>query len=495
MTEEKPQRIPKALGGLFPGELSKVRNKNLAETKVTLEREPVERKQALNDPLASAIETRDIDNAVCLVARGADANTATKYGRTALHVAAEKGDTRAMTFFIDHKASVDCQDGEYHSPLYYAILGKSIDAVRTLLKHNANTSLSDGYGHNLAHNAAFFGTAKIMQELIAKKVPLNEIDLKSNMSILDMAAIAGNLDVAKYLLDTCGMKPVPCFPGKYGPLYYSVSGNKNVELTKLLIERGANVNEAGFDGKTALHRAAMEAHADVAEVLLDHGANANLPDYDGNTPLIHAAYNRHPGVLKLLVQRGANVDAVDYSGNTALHYAKNLKCDKVVGILKKAGAKDVQNVDEGFSRLHHAVLAGDIPAIRYQLAFHSVTARDSKGRTPLHIAAMAGDPKATAFLIGHFADTDVLDWNKCTPLHYAVVEGGPEAARILVANGAKHDIANKSGMTPLALIRNSPKAKVNEGDFKAILRDPSGKGLFSRVRSTVLKFTRKKNAG
>ncbi len=53
---------------------------------------------------------------------------------------------------------------------------------------------------------------------------------------------------------------------------------------RLLIEKGAHIDELDEDGLTALHYAAACEHPDLVRILLHSGADVNIKDNDGNTP-------------------------------------------------------------------------------------------------------------------------------------------------------------------------------------------------------------------
>ncbi|KAH8780344.1 ankyrin repeat-containing domain protein, partial [Hyaloscypha finlandica] len=68
-----------------------------------------------------------------------------------------------------------------------------------------------------------------------------------------------------------------------------VSGHVNV--IKLLLEKGANVDTADEGGQTPLHQASMIRHIDVIKLLLDKGANVNAVNGARQTPLHRASMN------------------------------------------------------------------------------------------------------------------------------------------------------------------------------------------------------------
>ena len=83
----------------------------------------------------------------------------------------------------------------------------------------------------------------------------------------------------------------------------------------------SNFPKGGF---TALHFAAQYGSGDVAALLAEAGANLEATEPDGVTPLIMAIINGHYDVAAVLVRKGANVNAVDRSGRGALYHAVDM---------------------------------------------------------------------------------------------------------------------------------------------------------------------------
>lgn len=77
-------------------------------------------------------------------------------------------------------------------------------------------------------------------------------------------------------------------------------------------------------GFTPLHFAAQEGALDVARVLLDHGAAVDPLDADGNTPLFRAVFNSRGegGLIELLRARGADPLRENAHGQTPLGLAR-----------------------------------------------------------------------------------------------------------------------------------------------------------------------------
>lgn len=74
----------------------------------------------------------------------------------------------------------------------------------------------------------------------------------------------------------------------------------DLDEIRRLISYGIDVNNADYDGRTALHLAAAEGRADAVRFLLARGGNPNLKDRWGNKPIYDAKENGHKEVIEIL---------------------------------------------------------------------------------------------------------------------------------------------------------------------------------------------------
>lgn len=120
------------------------------------------------------------------------------------------------------------------------------------------------------------------------------------------------------------------------------SADNNLEIVKMLVEAGANINQKNKEnGKTALMYAAALGYLEVCEYLLNQKQILiNAKDKEGKTALMHAVANARIDVVKLLIDKKANVNARTNTEESALNIAMKLGKTELVKLLKENGAKE-----------------------------------------------------------------------------------------------------------------------------------------------------------
>jgi glycerophosphodiester phosphodiesterase len=99
-----------------------------------------------------------------------------------------------------------------------------------------------------------------------------------------------------------------------------------VEIVRILVQAGVDINQADDQGETALHVAARFGHDECARILLagsaTHQCSTELPEKTyGWTPLLIAAVDGNLGVVELLIEAGADLYRQDSSGWNAKEHA------------------------------------------------------------------------------------------------------------------------------------------------------------------------------
>ena len=260
----------------------------------------------------------------------------------------------------------------------------------------------------------------------------------------------------------------PCSGGT--ALHYSLLMGQ-VEISELLLKRGANVSAADANGRQPFHHAADADDNSVAvcQLLFDlgHGADITAVNAYGETPLHIASRRRKEGpeVCKILLKHGAKVDAVNEYGQTSLHLACEKGNSETVCLLLSHGA-DVRAVDhDGKTQLHIAASRQkECPEVCKILLKHGVKANalNEYEQTSLHLACGNGYAETVCLLLSHGADVRAVDYDGKTPLHTAVNRWKeyPEVCKILLKHSAKVDALNEYGQTSLHLACKNGHAEI-----------------------------------
>ena len=258
------------------------------------------------EPWAETVLFGSVADVRALLAKGFDANSATKSGSTtALMMAAP--DDEKMKLLIDRGANVNARSETKYTALMVAAQHgtHSTAAVRLLLAHGADASQSQGqplFNADPLFLAAYGGNADVLPDLLKAGASLNgEMRLigTSNTDAISGAVRHGYLDVARVLVGLGA--PVDRTDARITPLVKAVLGDQ-VEMARFLISKGADVNHVDGNGMTPLLYAASIDFGSSAmiDMLLKAGARTDMKTKEGKTALELARQYKHTHLIESL---------------------------------------------------------------------------------------------------------------------------------------------------------------------------------------------------
>ena len=239
------------------------------------------------------------------------------------------------------------------------------------------------------------------------------------------------------------------------PLHAACGVCVNGDIASLLIDANVNVDIRDDVQMTPLHVAARHQNVDILRLLIHKGAEIDAVDVDGDTPLTHSIWIRcnYPWLyddceaIQFLIDANADVKINPRNEGTPLHDAAHFKQMELMDLLLNKGvvidALDVR----GRTPLNRAILASNRDAVRELLKWGaspnqcidpSATKPDfpvcgliDDLSTPLHQAAIYDCFCVIATLVRYGADLDALDKNGYTPLELATLHHNPTTATVL----------------------------------------------------------------
>lgn len=328
---------------------------------------------------------------------------------------------------------------------------------------------------------------------------------------LNTAVVQQNLDkVQKYLAQGADANYVRLFddcPALIQAMKHTYDEDgceyePNIEIIKLLIENGADVNQTNEHKSTPLHYAVelKNKGTEIIKLLIDKGADVNAKDSAGNTPL-HCAVSNSLENTKILIDNGADVNAKSRNGETPLNTARDYKdglyttntesiftAKKTLSLLETIQKSQIEaseklidaSMNGDFDKVKECLKNGAnidyindkayikefiptplITAIKYgnndiakylieQGANVNIYSQRIDGKSPLMIATKCGNLKLVKLLIDNGARMNDMDWGNNTALDIAEFETDKidkktkeELKNLIISNGGERSEYSK----------------------------------------------------
>jgi len=415
-----------------------------------------------------AIRHNDLETARMLLRAGAKPDVATRYGVTPLYFACENANAAMIDLLLRSGVDPNSANSGGETALMTASRTGNLDAVMLLLDRGASINAHESQrGQTALMWAVLENHPEVLKLLIARGADINT---QTKTEIPDGTTgrpEAKSGDIGAHGPGMYRGRAVPTPSGAMTALHFAVRDG-NLEITRILIDAGADLERPSANGTRPLLVAIINNHIELALYLLEKSADVNAADnFYKRTPLFAAVEMRNPDftrdtpsplpdprvpmdLIKALLARGANPNAqvnttpfrgfyqvsanwANFDGQTAFIRAALSGDITLMRLLLDHGADPNIKTYEGSTALMAAAGVNWVVAQTYSRSNDEyleaaklclekgadVNAANNQGFTAMHGAANRGFDKMVELLAEHGAKLDRKDSQGRTPMMYA----------------------------------------------------------------------------
>ncbi|KAM9853988.1 protein phosphatase 1 regulatory subunit 12A [Aulostomus maculatus] len=223
----------------------------------------------------AACSAGDRDEVAALLRQGADINHANIDGLTALHQACIDENAEMVQFLVENGSAVNTGDNEGWTPLHAAASCGFIQIAKYLIEHGAHVGAVNSEGE-LPLDVA---TEDAMERLLKGEIKKQGIDVdkarkeEERIMLQDaMAVLAGGGTLTPH-------------PNTKATALHVAAAKGYIEVLKVLLQCGVDVDSKDIDGWTAMHAAAHWGQEEVCTLLAENMCDMSAVNNVGQTPL------------------------------------------------------------------------------------------------------------------------------------------------------------------------------------------------------------------
>ena len=268
-----------------------------------------------------------------ILEKNADTTICNNKNETISTLAAKAKNLEILNILFEYEVHVDIQNRDKNTALSVVITKgiKYSDVIYLLLDYGASANIKDINGKTVIEKL-IDAILIIKNGKKTKNSEKREIDFQTDYNAI-LEAVLFNTDVNLSLLNS-----------KEEPYIFEILKYGNIDLLKVLVKHGADINQTDIDSNNIIYTYMeenktfkrdsdkREYHNNLQTVIM-MGANVNSKDSYGGITLHKAILDCNMTTIKLLLHSGADMYAIDNKGRNIVHnsiWKNNIKVFKLI---------------------------------------------------------------------------------------------------------------------------------------------------------------------
>lgn len=282
------------------------------------------------------IKEGDIETVKNMIDEGIDIRAESYSDWMPIHYAVAYGQKEIIELLLSKGVGIE-EKVNGKTPLMVASASSSsgLETVEFLVSKGADVhAVSDGQLITSLMEASYNGNKDIAEFLISQGVDVNAEALGGRTAL--MSAAYGHSDIIEVLLSNGAEIDIATDDGQTA---LGIACNYLYEdCIKLLVKNGANPNKRiNYAIQTPLMYVSKKGSVEMVKLLLSAGADVNAIDARNTTALMEAIYGRQLDNFKLLYEHGADIEAKNRNGENILEIATDFRRNDIVEFLTEQG--------------------------------------------------------------------------------------------------------------------------------------------------------------